>query len=428
MEQILKSLAVGLMLSTAPIAWAQMASAQAETTQADTTAGAATSQTATSEAETAGLLTQAELENLVAPVALYPDTLLIQVLVAATYPLQIIKADKFVKDNADMEIAALETAINAEEYDESVAVLATAFPDVLSDMAEHVDWTDSIGTAMLAQSDDVLAAVQTMRNQAINAGALISGEEQTVSVDEDAIVIQPTDPQVVYVPQYDSKTVYVQDDSNDALTNTLLFFGSAILISNIFDNNNHWHGYWGCRNCAGWGGRPIYRNPRVNIGKGGNVNIGNEVNIGGGKDRGPNGGWKPEPKRQQDARNKISNKRGPDGATKMKTQKRDVRGDDMRQQLSNKSGARDISRDPKKPGANRPSTRPGKGGGDAISRTHNKPATRKPSAKPAARKPAARAPARHGSSAMKQRAPSHKSRSSSSRGRSGGGGGHRGRR
>ena len=416
MERILKSLAIGLMMSTAPMAWAQT----------DTTAAATTSETET-------LLTQAGLENLVAPVALYPDTLLIQVLVAATYPLQIVKADSFAKANADLEPDAFQAAIEGQEYDESVAVLATAFPDVLADMATHVDWTDSIGTAMLAQSDDVLAAVQTMRNQAINAGALISGEEQTVSVDDGAVIVQPTDPQVVYVPQYDSQTVYVQDNSNQALTNTLLFFGTAILINRIYHNNNHWHGYWGCRNCAGWGGKPIYRDPRVNIGRGGNVNIGNEINIGGGGDRGPGGSWKPEPKRQQEARNKISNKRGPDGATRMPVNRPDSRGDQMRQQLSTQSGARDISRDRgNQPGANRPSTRQGSSNRDAIARTGQRPSNasppvRKPSTKPAARQPAARARSNRQSSAMQQRAPAKQSRAASSRGRSGGGG-KRGRR
>jgi len=343
-ERILKSLAIGLMMSTAPMAWAQT----------DTTAAATTGET-----ETADLLTQAELENLVAPIALYPDTLLIQVLVAATYPLQIVKADNFVKANADLEQDAFQAAIDAEQYDESVAVLATAFPDVLSDMATHLDWTESIGTVMLAQSDDVLAAVQTMRNQAINAGALISGAEQTVSVDDGAVVVQPTDPQVVYVPQYDSQTVYVQDNSNDALVNSLIFFGSVALISRIYHNNNHWHGYWGCRNCAGWGGKPIYRNPRVNIGKGGNVNIGNEINIGGGGDRGPGGSWKPEPKRQQEARNKIGNQRGPDGATRLPTNRPDARGDQMRSQLTNRTGATDISKTRGNlPNGSRPSTQP----------------------------------------------------------------------
>lgn len=430
MQHILKSVAIGLMLSTAPMAWAQT----------DTTTDAATD-TASGEVDTDALLTKAELENLVAPVALYPDTLLIQVLVAATYPLQIVKADNFVTANAAMEAQALETAIAGEEYDESVAVLATAFPDVLADMAAHLDWTDSIGTAMLAQSDDVLAAVQTMRNQAINAGALLSGAEQTVSVDEGAVIIQPTDPEVVYVPQYDSQTVFVQDNSTDVLGNVLIVFGAAILIDAIFDNDDHWHGYWGCRNCAGWGGRPIYRNPDIDIDIDGNVNIGNRVDIGQGKDRRPDGSWQPEPRRQQEARNKISQKRGPDGATRMKTRKGDARGDEMRQQLSAKTGAADIARDKSKiPGVNRPSTRPstrpsarpGSNRQDAIARTAQKPAqakapVRKPAAKPAKRKPAAHAPAKRNHSAMQQRAPAQRSRAASNRGRASGGG-HRGRR
>jgi len=389
--------------------------------------------TAASTEETAGLMTPEELQTLVGPVALYPDTLLIQILVAATFPFDVMKADRVLKDNPGKTPEELKPLIAIQAWDESVAVLATAFPEVLTEMAVHVDWTETMGNAMLAQSDDLLAAVQTMRNQAINAGALISGEEQTVSVDDGAVIVQPTDPQVVYVPQYDSQTVYVQDNSNQALTNTLLFFGTAILINRIYHNNNHWHGYWGCRNCAGWGGKPIYRDPRVNIGRGGNVNIGNEINIGGGGDRGPGGSWKPEPKRQQEARNKISNKRGPDGATRMPVNRPDSRGDQMRQQLSTQSGARDISRDRgNQPGANRPSTRQGSSNRDAIARTGQRPSNasppvRKPSTKPAARQPAARAPSNRQSSAMRQRAPAKQSRAASSRGRSGGGG-KRGRR
>jgi len=428
-ERILKSLAVGLMLSTAPMAWAQTAT----TADTDSTGSAEASADQT---ENADLMTQAELENLVAPVALYPDTLLIQVLVAATYPLQIVKANEFTTANSGLETDAFQMAIDAEGYDESVAVLATAFPDVLLNMAAHIDWTDSIGNAMLAQSDDVLAAVQTMRNQAINSGALISGEEQTVSVDEGAVVVQPTDPQVVYVPQYDTQTVYVQDNSNDTATNLLIFFATVAFIDRIYHNNNHWHGYWGCRNCAGWGGRPIYRDPRVNIGRGGNVNIGNEVNIGGG-DRGPGGSWKPEPKRQQEARNKIADKRGPDGAARLPENRPNTRGDDLRGQLSTKSGARDISRDRGSiSAADRPSARPG---GDragarpatnkgAIDRTNRAPSSnrapvRQPSTKPATRKPAAKPQTRHKPSAMNQRASGGRSRAGSSRGRSSGGGG-----
>lgn len=419
MDRILKSLAIGLMLGSAPMAWAQ--------TEPNADA-------ATSEVDPASLLTQAELENMVAPVALYPDTLLIQVLVAATYPLQIVKANELVTSNADLEPKALETAINAEGYDESVAVLATAFPDVLLNMAAHIDWTDTIGAAMLVQSDDVLAAVQTMRNQAINAGALISGGEQTVSVDEGAVIIQPTDPQVVYVPQYDSQTVYVQDNSNDGLTNALIVFTIVALIDDIFDDHNHWHGYWGCRNCGGWNGRPIIRNPDIDIDIDGNVDIGNRVDLG---DRRPDGGWKPEPRRQQEARDKIADRRGPDGATRLPANRPDARGDDLRNQLTAKTGAADITRDKSKiPSIDRPTTRPGGSKKDAIARTGQKPGNKpaqarlqvkKPAARPATRKPAARAKPQRKPSAMKQRAPAQRSRAASGRGRSGGGA-HRGRR
>ena len=97
------------------------------------------------------LLTQAELETLVAPVALFPDTLLIQILVAATYPMEIVKSERLLASNADLEPEALKAVVEAEQYDPSVEVLATAFPDVISDMAEHIEWSEAMGSAMLAQ-------------------------------------------------------------------------------------------------------------------------------------------------------------------------------------------------------------------------------------------------------------------------------------
>lgn len=112
-----------------------------------------TDEAAQTEAAATDLLTQAELENLVAPVALYPDTLLIQILVAATYPMEIIKSDRLLAMNADADPEALIASIEAEEWDPSVEVLATAFPDVTSDMATHIEWTETVGDAMLAQRD-----------------------------------------------------------------------------------------------------------------------------------------------------------------------------------------------------------------------------------------------------------------------------------
>ena len=122
-------------------------------------------------------------------------------------------------------------------------------------MAVHIDWTDAAGTALLAQSDDVLDAVQVMRAQAINSGALVSSPEVTVSTDPEssAVVVQPAKPSVVYVPQYDPQVVYAPS-AGDALATGLVVFGTVALISEIFDDDDDWHGYWGCRDCGGWGG------------------------------------------------------------------------------------------------------------------------------------------------------------------------------
>ena len=293
----------------------------------------------------ANLLSEAELENLVAPVALYPDTLLIQILVAATQPLQVVKANRFLLDNTGKDPKDLESQINAMGWDPSVAVLATAFPEVISQMATHIDWTDSIGTAMLAQSDDVMNAVQVMRKQAINSGALVSGKEQKVETDEDDnVAIVPTDPQVVYVPQYDPQTVYTEPASSSSnvgnvIGATFLAFTTFALIDNIFDDDDDWHGYWGCRDCGGWGGGPIIRNPNIDINVDGNVIIGNDINRG-------DLGWKPKPQQRVQARQKIATHNGATNpAARMPVTQKSGRTDELRQKLSRQTGVQDISRE-----------------------------------------------------------------------------------
>lgn len=306
-------------------------------------------------AETEGLLTQAELENLVAPVALFPDTLLIQILVAATQPMEVVKSDRLLRANEGEDPEVIKAAVEAEEYDESVEVLAVAFPEVIEDMALHLEWTETIGAAMLAQSDDVLTAVQTMRQQAVNTGALVSGEEQTVEVTEEEIIIQPADPEVVYVPQYDPEVVYVEKDDNvvgDAIAAGVIAFITFTVIDEIFDDDDDWNDYWGCRNCGGWNGRPIIRNPDIDLDIDGNVNIGNRIGnrVGNGDrdidigDRRPEDGWRPREDRAKEARDKIADKRKPDGGTKLPINKGDSRSDALREQLSNRTGAPDISR------------------------------------------------------------------------------------
>ena len=117
-----------------------------------------------------GLLSDDALDDLVAPVALYPDSLLTQVLVAATYPLDVMKADRFLDDNADLPDQERADLVDLEDWDESVRVLAAGFPDVLARMADDIDWTEELGDAMLAQTDDLLDAVQRLRAQAEAVG------------------------------------------------------------------------------------------------------------------------------------------------------------------------------------------------------------------------------------------------------------------
>ncbi|WP_162896744.1 DUF3300 domain-containing protein [Ruegeria sp. AD91A] len=289
-----------------------------------------------------GLLSDAELQTLVAPVALFPDTLLIQILVAATQPLQIVKAERYLLDNADRDPVELEPEIEAMGWDPSVSVLATAFPAVVGQMATHIDWTETVGTAMLAQSDDMLDAVQVMRDQAIDSGALVSGPEQTVEVsDDDAVVITPTQTETVYVPQYNPETVYTGPSTRDVVGAALLTFGTVALIDEIFDDDDDWYGYWGCRNCGGWGGGPIYRNPDIDIDVDGNVNIGNDIDLG---DR-TNIGWNPDPDRKKEAQDKISDHKRPGGGRgDLPVNRPEGRTDELRAKLSRESGAADISR------------------------------------------------------------------------------------
>ncbi|MEM9843453.1 MAG: DUF3300 domain-containing protein [Pseudomonadota bacterium] len=356
-SRITKILVTGLPIALlAAFAWAQ----ETDTEVADAT------DTAADVSGNDGLLTDAELQTLVAPVALYPDTLLIQILVAATEPLEVVKANRYLIDNAERDADELKPEIEAMGWDESVTVLATAFPEVIGQMATHIDWTETIGTAMLAQSDDVMDNVQVMRNQAIDSGALLTGEEQSVEVTEDEdVVITPTDPNVVYVPQYDPQVVYVDDpgvDAGDVVGGVLLTFLGFAIIDEIFDDDDDWYGYWGCRNCGGWGGRPIIRNPDIDIDIDGDVNIGNRPDV----------GWKPDDDRRDEARDRLENRpRGEGGPQTLPVERPANRQDELRGKLSSETGARDISRD----GAAAAAAAAGAGAGAALGNRAARPAT-----------------------------------------------------
>ena len=152
-----------------------------------------------------------QIEQLVAPIALYPDALVAQVLMASTYPLEVVQAARWSKSNPKVTGKALEDAMQKQPWDPSVKSLA-ATPQVLEMMNEKLDWTQKLGDAFLASQKDVLDAVQRLRKKALDAGNLKSGKEQKVSADQEGsttvIKIEPTNPEVVYVPVYNPTVVY----------------------------------------------------------------------------------------------------------------------------------------------------------------------------------------------------------------------------
>ncbi|HEY6447597.1 MAG TPA: DUF3300 domain-containing protein [Acidobacteriaceae bacterium] len=148
-----------------------------------------------------------QLDQLVAPVALYPDKLLAQVLAASTYPAQVADADRWRQSQGNAAPDQIAAAADAQNWDPSVKAL-TAFPQVLDDLAHDLSWTTELGNAYYNQPQDVMNAVQSMRERAQAAGTLQSSPQETVNDDQGYIALQPANPQVVYVPEYDPWTVY----------------------------------------------------------------------------------------------------------------------------------------------------------------------------------------------------------------------------
>ncbi len=148
-----------------------------------------------------------QLAQLVAPIALYPDSLVAQVLAAATYPTQIVDADRFVQSNQGAPPDQLSQMVDGQPWDPSVKAL-TAFPSVLSNMDKNLDWTTQLGNAYYNQPQDVMSAVQADRQQAYNSGQLRSSQQEEVTYAPSDIVIAPANPAVVYVPYYNPWVVW----------------------------------------------------------------------------------------------------------------------------------------------------------------------------------------------------------------------------
>jgi Protein of unknown function (DUF3300) len=228
------------------------------------------------------LLSKEQLDALVAPIALYPDALLSQVLMASTYPLEVVGAERWAASNKGLKGDALKAAVDKQSWDDSVKSL-TATPEVLTIMSNKLDWTQQLGDAVLAQQADVMDAVQRLRLKAQANNKLDSNKQQTVTTqpqgDKQAIVIAPTQPDTLYVPYYDPGVVYGAWDYPTyppyswpapgyiaaGVIGTGLAFGAAYGLGRWTSG-----GYWG--GGVNWGGGNINVNRNLNIN---NINRGN---------------------------------------------------------------------------------------------------------------------------------------------------------
>ena len=196
------------------------------------------------------LPTPDQLDQLLAPVALYPDALLAQICAASTDPQQIIDADNWLHQNSGLSGQALTDGAQQQGFDPAFIALVS-FPQVLDMMAQNIDSYAAIGQAFAANQATVMDSVQRLRQQAYAAGALESNQYQTVDVQSQGntqvVVIQPANPQVVYVPQYNPQVIYQQPSTAAVVTASLLTFGAGIALGAWISNNSHPWG-WG-----GWG-------------------------------------------------------------------------------------------------------------------------------------------------------------------------------
>src|SRR5271155_68783 len=194
-----------------------------------------------------------ELQAVVAPIALYPDSLVAQILTASTFPDQVAIADYWVEQNKSLAGSALMQAVDKQSWDPSVKAL-TEFPSVLDNMAKNLSWTSSLGEAYHNQQADVMTAIQTLRAKAKTAGNLKTTSQVTVTQQSpQVIVIQPTNPQVVYVPEYNPAVVYgypyvvpaytyVPPPAGAVVAAGIIGFGAGIAVGAMMSGG-----------CCGWG-------------------------------------------------------------------------------------------------------------------------------------------------------------------------------
>ena len=227
-------------------------------------------------AQSQQLLKADELDQLVSPIALYPDALLAEVLMASTYPLEIVQADRWATENKALKGDQLKAAVDKQAWDDSVKSLI-ATPSVLTMMSTKLDWTQKLGDTVLAQQPDVMDAIQRLRTKAQANNKLNSTKEQNVSVmqeqNKQVIVIEPTQPDTIYVPYYDPAVVYgpwpypayppydfpPPGYIAGGIIATGIAFGVGYAVGRWASGGNYWGGG------VNWGGNNINVNRPINV-------------------------------------------------------------------------------------------------------------------------------------------------------------------
>ena len=204
-----------------------------------------------------------QLDQLVAPIALYPDSLVAQILAASTFPAEAVEADRWLQANPNLKGDDLAKAVDQQTWDPSVKAL-TAFPSVLANMDKNLSWASSLGDAYYNQQSDVMDAIQRMRQKAQQAGNLKDTSQQTVETQGSNIVIQPADPDVVYVPAYDPWAIYGYPIAPWPFWYNYpgIWFGGPYLSFGLGFGIGFYGGYgWGWHNWGtNWGGRTVVYN------------------------------------------------------------------------------------------------------------------------------------------------------------------------
>ena len=201
------------------------------------------------------LLKPEQLEALVAPIALYPDALLANVLAASTYPLEVVQADRWITEHKSLKGDALKQQVDKQAWDDSVKALAST-SSVLSMMSDKLDWTKSLGDAVLAQQPDVMDAVQRLRSKAYANNKLVTTKQQKVSVQQQdnrqTIVIEPAEADLIYVPYYEPAVVYGDwpyTDYPPYYFGAPAYIGAGVLAAGLAFGTawaiGRWGNYWG---------------------------------------------------------------------------------------------------------------------------------------------------------------------------------------